>query len=108
MYIIHTTQNSFGSLLGHKMMIRKCMSVLSDAGNSLNIIAQLLRSPHNGFPPNNSVRTPPSAYTSHVVPSSSDFSCSGDWNPGVPAILVAVPNARVVTSFPNPKSAKYT
>ena len=73
----------------------------------LNIIAWLVKLPQRGLPPKSSVRTPPKANTSEAIPTPSALSCSGDWKPGVPALSVAVPIARVALIIcPKPKSAR--
>jgi len=76
---------------------------------TLYIIEKVASPSHIGLAPNSSVKTAPRAYTSDAVLTSFPMSCSGDWNPGVPAWRVVAPNLREESStLPSPKSQRYT
>ena len=63
---------------------------------------------HKGFSVKITIMTHPNAYTSDAIPTSSARSCSGDWKPGVPAIIVRVPMIDVpVITWDSPKSVRF-
>ena len=76
---------------------------------TLHMIWNGVKDGHRGLSVKVTTITPPTAYTSQKIPTLLAFSCSGDWNPRLPASIVLVPICAVsVRTFDIPKSVKVT